>query len=93
MININFNNCGQESEGDPYFKDESHKKLFFDFLYESLKLNKTFEKIASIVDKEEVYRNIVNKKIPFFKFAKYVTTYLRKSEPNILNKVKLMILI
>lgn len=86
IININFNNFdeGQNSSS----VTEEQKKVFFEILYDSLKLNKHFNKLVEEVSKEEIYNNIVNKNIPVYKFYTYITNYLRKSKPNILYNVR-----
>lgn len=85
IININFNNFEENQNNDT---SNNYKKIFFEFLYESLKMNKNFIKLTSEVDKEEVFNSLVKKDIPFFKYFKFIKSYLRKSEPNILNNVK-----
>lgn len=80
VINFNFN-CDD-------FQDEKHKKIFFKFIYESLKRNKSFGKLTEMLSEEDIFQNVIDKNIPYHKYFNYILNYLRKSEPNIINKVK-----
>jgi hypothetical protein len=91
IININFNNFDeiQNSTTNNHFDTEEEKKIFFEILYESLKLNKKFKTLVEEVSKEDIFNNIINKNIPVYKYFTYITNYLRKSKPNILHNVRI----
>lgn len=88
VININFNNCdkGQLNRSE-YYEDEMYKKLYFDFLYESFRKNRAFEKITSDVNKEEVYEVLLKKNTPFHKYPRSIVNYLRNAESDFAQKV------
>ncbi len=86
IININFGGFGDQNN-DKIFEDPEYKRIFFEFIYASLRKSKNYGKVANIISKEEVSKNIDCKNIPYYNYYKTICNYLRKSEPNIFNKV------